>query len=106
MSEMPPSYDDWKTRAPGDGPYDDYNDEPDYDDEPDEFEEAMSNCHGWHQDQTGPFVCGAVGSEDCDECPFYRDLGMTPDEIEERDMEEICEELRHAEWLKLRRFAP
>jgi len=97
MSEMPPGYDDWKTRAP----YDDYDDE-----EPDEYEEAMGNCHGWHEDQTGHFVCGDVGSEECDECPFNRDLGMTPEELEERDNEEMCEELRHEEWLKLRKFAP
>ena len=72
-------------------PYDDYDfdDEPDREEE-DELEEAMGNCHGWHEDLTGPFVCGAVGSEDCDECPFHRDLGMTVKELEQRDMEE-CE---------------
>jgi hypothetical protein len=77
------------------------------DEEPDEYEEAMGNCHGWFEDEgNGAFMCGAVGSEDCDECPFYRDLGMTAAEVEDRDNEEICEVLRHEEWLKLKDFAP
>jgi hypothetical protein len=82
--------------------------EPDFeDDELDEYEEAMHNCHGWFENNSkGHFVCGAVGSEDCDECPFYRDLGMTAIAVEDRDNEEICEVLRHEEWLKLKDFAP
>jgi hypothetical protein len=77
------------------------------DEEPDEYEEAMGNCHGWFENNgKGAFMCGAVGSEDCDECPFYRDLGMTAAEVEDRDNEEIFEQLRHEEWLKLKDFAP
>lgn len=55
--------------------------------EPDELEEAMSNCCGWFEEgENGRFVCGAAGSEDCDwECPFSRDIGMTPEEIDARD---------------------
>lgn len=82
--------------------------EPDYDDEePDEYEEALGNCHGWFENLgAGHFMCGAVGSENCDSCPFYRDLGMTAVEVENRDNEEICEQLRHEQWLKLKDFAP
>jgi hypothetical protein len=88
-------------------PQDNDYDEPDFDEEPDEYEEALGNCHGWFEDEgKGVFVCGAVGSEMCDECPFYGDLGMTAAEVENRDNEEICEVLRHEEWLKLRKFAP
>lgn len=56
----------------------------------DEFEEAMYDCHG-HFDEPGPgglFQCGAVGSEDCDECPMHRWLGLTNrqiDRLEETD---------------------
>lgn len=65
------------------------NDEPDfddYDDEPDldEFEEDMYNCHGFFESQSpnAVFMCGAVGSEDCDECPCYRWLGLTNRQID------------------------
>lgn len=63
---------------------DDY-DQPD--DEPDEFEEAAFDCHGFFDSGPGrgAFVCMAVGSEDCDECPFNRDLGLTLKQIGERD---------------------
>ena len=71
-------------------PYDDYFDEPEFDEEGDEYEEAMGNCHGWFENNgKGSFVCGAVGSEDCDACPFYRDLGLTAKQVEDRDMEEM-----------------
>lgn len=56
-------------------------DEPELDDyEPDEWEEELDNCHGWFDD--GRFVCGAVGSEDCDECPCNDWLGLTSAEID------------------------
>jgi hypothetical protein len=44
----------------------------------------MDNCHG-HFDEPGPggiFQCGAVGSEDCDECPMHRWLGLTNRQID------------------------
>lgn len=50
----------------------------------DEFEEAMYDCHG-HFDEPGPgglFQCGAVGSEDCDECPMHKWLGLTNRQID------------------------
>lgn len=58
----------------------------DFDDdyELDEFEEAMYDCHG-HFDEQGPggiFQCGAVGSEDCDECPMHAWLGLTNRQID------------------------
>jgi hypothetical protein len=57
-----------------------------YDDETelDEFDEATANCHGYFQSQkaSAAFVCGAVGSEDCDECPLHRWLGLTNKEID------------------------
>lgn len=56
-------------------------DEPEFGDyEPDEREEDLDNCHGWFDD--GRFVCGAVGSEDCDECPCNDWLGLTSAEID------------------------
>lgn len=64
------------------GSYDD-----DYDDEPDEYEEALGNCSGFMDG--GYFVCGAVGSEDCDECPFHNDLGKSQKELEEEAGEEV-----------------
>ena len=53
----------------------------DHDDGYDEEEEADANCCGWF-DQ-GVFVCGAVGSEDCDCCPNYSWLGKTSKQIDE-----------------------
>lgn len=66
----------------------DYPDEQDehYDDEPDmdEFEEAMYDCHGYFDSQRADahFMCGAVGSEDCDECPMHNWLGLTNRQID------------------------
>jgi hypothetical protein len=61
--------------------------------EPDEFEEAMADCCGHFSG--GVFMCGAAGSEDCDfECPFSRDLGLTVEQIEAREDEEIAAELQ------------
>lgn len=57
-----------------------------------EYDEALDNCHG-HFDEPGPggiFQCGAVGSEDCDECPMHAWLGLTNrqiDRLEEFDDE-------------------
>lgn len=53
--------------------------------EPDEFEEEMSNCHGWFDPdpETGVFTCGAAGSEDCDECPMNSWCGLTSKQIDE-----------------------
>jgi hypothetical protein len=42
--------------------------------EVDEIEEAMMDCHMFRGDD-GYWHCGAIGSEDCDECPFYGDIG-------------------------------
>jgi hypothetical protein len=52
--------------------------------EPDEFEEAMYDCHGYFDQQgaRGVFFCGAVGSEDCDECPCNKWLGLTNRQID------------------------
>jgi hypothetical protein len=55
----------------------------------DEDDEADANCSGWF-DQ-GVFVCGAVGSEDCDCCPNYSWLGKTSKQIDE-DFEEKLNE--------------
>lgn len=62
-----------------------YDDSEDDRFEDEEEEEADANCMGWF-DQ-GVFVCGAVGSEDCDCCPNYSWLGKTSKQIDE-DFEE------------------
>lgn len=70
---------------------DDYFDDDEY--EPDEYEDEMYDCHGFFESQSpsAVFICGAVGSEDCDECPCYEWLGLTSKQIdaleEERDGE-------------------
>lgn len=65
-------------------------DEMDDDDEPelDEDEEAMYDCHGFFDSQRADsqFMCGAVGSEDCDECPMNKWLGLTNRQIDELEM--------------------
>lgn len=43
-------------------------------------------CHGWFD--AGVFVCGAVGSEQCDECSCYSWLGLTSKEIDELEESE------------------
>jgi hypothetical protein len=85
------TYDQWKCATPpeheGDDGFEDYEWEDDED-----FDEAMDHCHG-HFDEPGPgglFQCGASGSEDCDECPMHRWLGLTNrqiDRLEESDDE-------------------
>lgn len=45
----------------------------DWDGEGLEGDDELSNCHAFVDG--GVFVCGAVGSEDCDECPFNCELG-------------------------------
>jgi hypothetical protein len=63
--------------------------EPDFedfsDDESDEFKDAMYDCHGYFDQPglRGVFHCGAIGSEDCDECPCYRWIGLTNRQIDE-----------------------
>lgn len=70
----------------------DEGDEPE-DYEPDSYEEAMANCCGHFDGKV--FICGAAGSEDCDwDCPFSRDLGLTLEQIEERDATEMLAEER------------
>ena len=54
------------------------------DDEPEGLEEE---CHGWFD--AGVFVCGAVGSEDCDECACNAWLGLTEKEIDELEEEDL-----------------
>lgn len=53
------------------------------DDEPDDESE---NCSGWFEEGSGRFVCGAVGSEDCDSCPHYDWLGKTVEEVDAEEM--------------------
>ena len=60
--------------------FDNYDEDCD-DEEPDEYEEALGNCHSFLEG--GVYICMAAGSEECDECPFNRDLGKTPKECEE-----------------------
>lgn len=66
---------------------------PDYPDESDEFYddcdldecgEEMYDCHGHFDSQRADahFMCGAVGSEDCDECPMHSWLGLTNRQID------------------------
>lgn len=61
-----------------------------FDDEPalDAFEEALCNCHGYFRSQRAGahFMCGAVGSEDCDECPMNKWLGLTNRQINALEM--------------------
>lgn len=64
VTDNDPHFEDWDNEAGED----------------DEFEEALGNCHAFLDG--GRYVCGAAGSEDCDECPFNRDLGKTPAECE------------------------
>jgi hypothetical protein len=66
-------------------PDDYFDDDSDY--EPDEFEDEMDNCHGHFESQSpnAVWVCGAVGSEDCDECPCYAWLGLTNKQIDDLD---------------------
>ncbi len=61
---------------------DDFED--DYWEDDEDFDEALDNCHG-HFDEPGPggiFQCGAVGSEDCDECPMNSWLGLNNKQID------------------------
>jgi hypothetical protein len=68
-------------------PSDQRDDDEDFDyewEDDEDFDEAMDSCHG-HFDEPGPggiFHCGAVGSEDCDECPMHRWLGLTNRQID------------------------
>jgi len=64
---------------------DDYFDDEEY--EPDEFEDELDNCHGYFESQSpkAVWVCGAVGSEDCDECPCHDWLGLTNKQIDDLD---------------------
>lgn len=45
-----------------------------------EGDDELTNCHAFVDG--GVFVCGAVGSEDCDKCIFHSDLGKTVSEVE------------------------
>jgi hypothetical protein len=51
----------------------DEHDPEEWDGEGLEGDDELSNCHAFVDG--GVFVCGAVGSEDCDECPFNCELG-------------------------------
>jgi hypothetical protein len=85
-----------------------YDDEPDYDDEPEDDDGIGGNCSGWFSEHDeNRFVCGAIGSEDCDFCCLNRwMLGMTPDEAEAVEVQRWAAEERHREWLKLKDYAP
>lgn len=53
-------------------------------------DEIGEDCHVFFESPSpnAVFVCGAVGSEDCDECPMNNWLGLTNrqiDELEESD---------------------
>ena len=48
-----------------------------------EGDDELSNCHAFVDG--GVFVCGAVGSEDCDECPFNGELGTKADEVDHQE---------------------
>jgi hypothetical protein len=66
-------------------PVDDFEDF----DEPEECAEGWDECRGFFEN-TSPsavFVCGAVGSEDCDECPMRDWLGLTNKQIDEVEAE-------------------
>lgn len=60
----------------------DWDDDIDDDGDPEGLEE---DCHGYFESQSpdAVFVCGAVGSEDCDECACYTWLGLTSKQIDE-----------------------
>lgn len=60
----------------------DEHDPEEWDGEGLEGDDDLSNCHAFVDG--GVFVCGAAGSEDCDECPFNCELG-TKAEIEPED---------------------
>lgn len=60
------------------GPDDDIGSD-DWDGEGLEGDDDLTNCHAFVDG--GMFVCGAVGSEDCDECPFNSELGTKAEEI-------------------------
>lgn len=62
-----------------------YDDEPDFDDWDDEEDELGQDCHGFFESQSphAVFICGANGSEDCDECPCHDWLGLTSAQIDE-----------------------
>ena len=68
-------------------PDDYFDDDGDY--EPDEFDDELENCCGFFESQSpnAVWVCGAVGSEDCDECPCYGWLGLTNKQIDELEIE-------------------
>lgn len=76
MSEDIPGYDAWKLATPPEYEYD----------EPDEFweddEDIDDQCCGYFEMGSGRFVCGAVGSEDCDWCKCNDWLGLTSDEVD------------------------
>jgi len=63
--------------------------EDDIDDETDDWEEHEADCHGYFESQSpdAVFVCGAAGSEDCDECPCYGWLGLTNKQIDELEID-------------------
>lgn len=51
-------------------------------------DELGEDCHGYFESQSksAVFICGAVGSEDCDECPMHDWLGLTSRQIDELEM--------------------
>lgn len=62
----------------------------DWDGEGLEGDYVGADCHGYFPDQ-GPrarFNCGAVGSEDCDECPMNSWLGLTNSQIDELEADD------------------
>ena len=62
----------------------------DWDGEGLEGDDELSNCHAFVDG--GVFVCGAVGSEDCDECPFNCELGTKAEIAPDDDWEEESDE--------------
>jgi hypothetical protein len=54
--------------------------------DPDDWDGEGLICHAFVDG--GVFVCGAVGSEDCDECPFNCELGTKAEYEPEEDSDE------------------
>lgn len=66
--------------------YEEFEDDDSDDSDDWEDEDAMEDCHGWFD--AGVFVCGAVGSEQCDECTCNAWLGLTNEQIDEMEFRE------------------
>lgn len=61
-------------------------------DQQDEFDDELDRCHGYFEgaDSRGVFVCGAAGSEDCDQCPLSGWCGFTSKQIDGLEEKPRC----------------